>query len=189
MQPVCQKLWTCAWLFFISSAWPRAPWKSLHLDTVAKMIAAWRADLEEQVGGGSRDALQPSSICLKVSKGILPEFNGLGAQHGSHMLSHFIGRRSLYRISLECPMTKNWCPSNDTSIPDQSVRRHGPLVPILPKRPSGSCHHKRPKWASSGETIWPSSLRRTKRRPCMHTRQKEQKGKKQAQEQVKRAHA
>ena len=38
-------------------------------------------------GGGSRDASQPSSICLKVSKETPPEFAGLGAQYGSHVLS------------------------------------------------------------------------------------------------------
>ena len=72
------------------------------------------------------------------------------------------GRRSLCRINLGCPKTKNWGPSNDTPIPNQSIRRHGPLVPILPKRPSGSCHHKGPIWVSSGDTIWPSSRRKTK---------------------------
>ena len=70
------------------------------------------------------------------------------------------GRRFLCRINLG--KTKNCGFSNDTPIPDQSTRRQGPLVPLLPYGPSGSCRLKGPEWVSSGENIWPSSPRRTK---------------------------
>ena len=55
-------------------------------------------------------------------------------------------------------------PCNDTLVPDQSIRRHRLLAPTHPLKPSGSCHHMGSRWASSGVSIWPSSLHTTKRR-------------------------
>ena len=65
-------------------------------------------------------------------------------------------------------------PCNDTLVPDQSIRRHRLLAPTHPLKPSGSCHHMGSRWASSGVSIWPSSLHTTKRR---YSRPKEHKEK------------
>ena len=88
--------------------------------------------------GSSRDAHQPSSM----GTGRQAESACLGAQYGPQLLSLSPqesvpgGRRSLRQLDLGCPNTRNFGPSNDTPIPDQSIRRRGPLVPILPRRPS-----------------------------------------------------
>ena len=65
-------------------------------------------------------------------------------------------------------------PCNDTLVPDQSIRRHRLLAPTHPRKPSGSCHHMGSRWASSGVSIWPSSLHTTKRRYSRPKEHKEQ---------------
>ena len=141
---------------------PTSSLKHLHLDTAATMIAAWKVDLEQQV------VIHEMRPNRRPDAWMQSEFTGLGASTGRirfhfHRWTHeSSGRRSLCRINLGCPKTKNWGPSNDTLIPDPSIRRHGPLVPTLPQRPSGSCHHLGFIWASRGVSIWPSSLHKTK---------------------------
>ena len=58
-------------------------------------------------------------------------------------------------------------PSNDTLVPDQSFRGHTLLARTLRQKHSGSCQHMESRWASSGVSIWPWSLHRT-RRICCH---------------------
>ena len=52
----------------------------------------------------------------------------------SHRKSRVRGGRKFFcRQDLGCPKTRNLGPTNDTPIPDQSIRRRGPLLPILPR--------------------------------------------------------
>ena len=57
-----------------------------HQYADAKMIPAWKVDLEERKVG-QRGAPQPSSVCLRVSKERPPEFTGFGTQYGPRLLS------------------------------------------------------------------------------------------------------
>ena len=88
-------------------------------------------------GGGSREELPTSSVCLKVSKGTPLEFTGFGAQYGPQLVS---------LQSLDSYVKRAKVSSSDKSwlFHDQELgsvhrcsgsqpehRRHGPLVPLF----------------------------------------------------------
>ena len=114
----------------------------------------WR--VEERpggTGGNSREALQPSSL-------------GTCGQSGS---ACFEAQHDPQLLSLPSQQSSAGCigdmgPCIDTLVPDQSIRRHRLLAPTHPLKTSGRCHHMGSRWASSGVSIWPSSLHTTKRR-------------------------
>ena len=68
------------------------------------------------------------------------------------------------RSSREAGCIGDMDPCIDILVPDQSIRKHRLLAPTHPLKTSGSCHHMGSRWASSGVSIWPSSLHTTKRR-------------------------
>ena len=106
-----------------------------YLDMAAKMTAAWKIDLEGlmvvhemrtsrrpwvQADSRSPHALEPNTALklLSLSQESCPRRSKIFSPAGSWV-----------------PNTRKFGPSNDTPIPDQSIRRRGSLVPILPRRP------------------------------------------------------
>ena len=68
-------------------------------------------------------------------------------------------------------------PCNGTLVPAQSIQSNKLLAPILPQRPSESCHHMGSRWASSGVSICTSALHGIGKRYCCskeHTYRKAQ---------------
>ena len=57
-------------------------------------------------------------------------------------------------------------PCSDSLVPDQTIHRNRLIGPILPHRPSESCHHMGSRWASSGVSIWTSAPHGTRKRYC-----------------------
>ena len=126
-------------------------------------------------GSDSEDAPQPVSRCLREREKYIQNSQAKEPRMG-RICFHFhrqtrgsSGRRSRHRINPGCPTMKNWGPSNDTPTLDQSIRKHGPPVPLLPCR-----------------SPWDP---KTKRSAAATQNKKTKKREKQVQQQVKCAHA
>ena len=126
------------------------------------MTGAWKKDLEELVVTHTKRSSRHPWVHVD--------------SRGLHALKPNMTRNCSRsrRRSREAGGIGDVGPCNDTLVPDQSIRSHRLLAPTHPLKPSGSCHHMGSRWASSGVSIWPSSLHTTKRR---YSRPKEHKEK------------
>ena len=124
-------------------------------------------------GGDLRDASPTVVHMLKVMKDRNSQaWEPVRAAYAFTFIAGLVSQASenLCRKIPGCLKTKNWAPSNDTPIPDQSIRRHGPLVPIFHmglleavtrRNPSGLPVAKpsgHPHYAGQKEALLPSAI-------------------------------
>ena len=114
---------------------------------------------------------QPSSVCLKVSKGIPLQFTGFGAQYGPQLLS-LPSLDSCVKRAKVSASDKSWLfiPRPGTRLrpslpwlPNGTFRGMGLLFPFFHVGFLEAVAIRDPKRTSNGGSIWPSLLRKTKR--------------------------
>ena len=137
------------------------------------MTGAWKKDLEGLLGTHAKRSSRHPWVHV--------DSRGLHALKPNLTRNCSRSRRS----SREAGCIGDMGPCIDTLVPDQSIRKHRLLAPTHPLKPSGSCHHLGSRWASSGVSIWPSSLHTTKRR---YSRPKETQGEEQNKQHAKCKH-